>query len=70
MESATALNVTSQEISSPKSFFLPPYTQVFENKSGFLPDLSIIDLLFNLGPEAGEYLKGSFFTTDFPDRTD
>ena len=31
------------------------YIQVFENKSGFIPDLSIIDLIFNLGPEAGDY---------------
>ena len=29
-----------------------PYYQVFETKYGFLPDLSIIDLLFNMGNEA------------------
>jgi hypothetical protein len=34
----------------------PPYTQVFSQKHGFIPDLSIIDLLFNLGPESSEYL--------------
>ena len=28
-----------------------PYYQVFANRHGFLPDLSIVDLLFNLGPE-------------------
>ncbi|MEI6898280.1 MAG: WbqC family protein [Bacteroidota bacterium] len=33
------------------------YTQVFENKYGFLPDLSIIDLIFNLGPEARDYFS-------------
>ena len=27
-----------------------PYIQVFENKHGYLPNLSILDLLFNLGP--------------------
>ena len=32
------------------------YTQVFENKHGFLPNLSMLDLLFNLGPEALPYL--------------
>jgi len=48
----------------------PSYTQVFEAKSGFLPNLSIIDLLFNLGPEALEYLNGFSFTTDFTDYTD
>ena len=29
------------------------YTQVFEERHGFLPNLSVIDLIFNLGPEAG-----------------
>ncbi|NDV58019.1 WbqC family protein [Bacteroides sp. 519] len=28
-----------------------PYYQVFEARHGFLPNLSIIDLLFNMGPE-------------------
>jgi hypothetical protein len=35
---------------------MPRYIQVFEEKLGFIPDLSIIDLLFNLGPEAHDYL--------------
>jgi hypothetical protein len=35
----------------------PPYTQVFSLKHGFIPDLSIIDLLFNLGPEWSDYLN-------------
>ncbi len=33
--------------------FVPcPYYQVFQQKLGFLPDLSIVDLLFNMGPES------------------
>ena len=32
------------------------YYQSFNEKHGFIPNLSIIDLLFNLGPETGEYL--------------
>lgn len=32
------------------------YNQVFENKHGFTPNLSILDLLFNLGPDAKAYL--------------
>ena len=28
------------------------YYQVYERKHGFLPNLSILDLLFNMGPES------------------
>lgn len=35
----------------------PVYMQVFGERHGFVPGLSIIDLLFNLGPAAGDYLK-------------
>ena len=34
-----------------------PYVQVFDEKIGFQSDLSIIDLIFNIGPEATEYIK-------------
>jgi len=33
------------------------YTQVFDDKHGFLNNLSILDLLFNEGRYALEYLK-------------
>lgn len=33
------------------------YTQVFEEKQGFLSDLSVLDLLFNEGRYADDYLK-------------
>lgn len=36
--------------------FLPEYVQVFSSRLGFNPNLSILDLIFNLGPEAGIYL--------------
>ena len=32
------------------------YYQVYKQKHGFLPDLSIFDLLMNMGPEAALYL--------------
>ncbi len=35
----------------------PKYIQVFEEKSGFIPNLSILDLLFNLGPNSKTYLE-------------
>ncbi len=33
-------------------FVVQPYYQVFEARNGFQPNLSIIDLLFNMGPES------------------
>jgi hypothetical protein len=36
---------------------IPPYIQVFQNKHGFINNLSILDLLFNEGPNAKTYLK-------------
>lgn len=37
--------------------YCPSYTQVFEDRTGFIPNLSIIDLLFCEGPGAVELLK-------------
>lgn len=34
-----------------------PYYQVFEDKFGFTSNLSVIDLLFNEGPQAAHYLQ-------------
>lgn len=36
---------------------IKPYTQVFEDKNGFINNLSILDLLFNEGRYAVDYLK-------------
>lgn len=33
-----------------------PYTQVFENKKGFIDNLSVYDLLFNCGPRSLDHL--------------
>jgi len=41
----------------PSSGSFPEYIQVFSSRHGFLPDLSIVDLLFNLGPESKSYLS-------------
>jgi hypothetical protein len=36
---------------------VPRYTQVFQERHGFLPNLSTLDLLFNEGTESAEYLR-------------
>jgi hypothetical protein len=33
------------------------YSQVFENKYGHRNDLSVLDLLFNIGPESASYFR-------------
>jgi hypothetical protein len=38
------------------------YNQVFMEKHGFIPNLSILDLLFNLGPETSDYLHNLDFS--------
>ena len=54
-----------RELISPKShvvdteFHPAPYYQVFREKWGFIPNLSIVDLLFNMGPESILVLKAS-----------
>lgn len=42
------------------NFILVEYPQVFNEKIGFLPNLSILDLIFNTGPEARVILSQSF----------
>ena len=50
----TAINPKHPE---PDADFLPkPYYQVYQQKHGFLSNLSILDLLFNMGPESIFYL--------------
>lgn len=39
---------------------LSPYYQVFQQKNGFISHLSIVDLLFNMGPESILVLRKSF----------
>ncbi|MDF2436701.1 MAG: hypothetical protein K0Q95_1077 [Bacteroidota bacterium] len=41
-----------ESLSSDPAFEPKPYSQVFETRHGFLPNLSIVDLLFNEGSRA------------------
>ncbi len=49
--------ITPRHPSADAVFSPKPYYQVFEQKFGFLSNLSIIDLLFNMGNEAKLWLK-------------
>jgi hypothetical protein len=42
---------------SDPEFCAKPYYQVFAQKHGFLPNLSILDLLLNMGPESIFFLR-------------
>ena len=46
------------------AYALPEYRQVFTERQGFLPDLSILDVLFNLGPESVDYLMSIKLSAD------
>ncbi|MCF0207003.1 MAG: WbqC family protein [Bacteroidales bacterium] len=39
------------------SFTPKPYIQVFGDRYGFVPNLSILDLIFNLGPESRSHIE-------------
>ncbi|WKK67308.1 WbqC family protein [Lutimonas zeaxanthinifaciens] len=45
------------EAKKEKAYDFEPYIQVFSSKYGFLPNLSILDLLFNEGTNALDYLE-------------
>lgn len=50
--------VISPKAKDTDPWFTPtPYYQVFKERFGFLPNLSIADLLFNMGPEGILWLK-------------
>ncbi|MFD2101035.1 WbqC family protein [Flagellimonas iocasae] len=54
--------VEAKKEPSPK---IEPYTQVFDDRHGFIPNLSVLDLLFNEGPNTLSYLQNQ--SLDFLD---
>ena len=52
--------ISPKRTNNEDAFFSPvPYHQVFKSRTGFIPNLSIIDLLFNTGKEAYGILRDS-----------
>ena len=51
-ESLELLNAKEKKV-----FKTPVYRQVFDSKYGFISNLSILDLIFNVGPESLDYLS-------------
>ena len=51
------INTENEPVLRYSNLMTPQYYQVFVHKHGFVPDLSIIDLIFNLGPESVLYLE-------------
>ncbi len=45
-----------ESLNSDKYFEPKKYSQVFENRHGFIPNLSVVDLLFNQGSRAMEFI--------------
>jgi hypothetical protein len=50
------------EVKSDKGYSFSPYTQVLQEHHGFLPNLSVLDLIFNEGPAALHYLESQEIT--------
>ena len=54
----SAQGIDLRKVSKKGQLNNPRYIQVFEEEVGFESDLSILDLLFCLGPETKSYLEG------------
>jgi hypothetical protein len=52
-----AISPKARERKSLVSLDYPAYYQVFKDRFGFMPNTSIIDVLFNLGPDTKSYLE-------------
>ncbi len=48
-----------RNIAYDREFRIVEYSQVFAQTHGFIPNLSILDLIFNMGPESGRVLRES-----------
>lgn len=60
VEDTRELILPKRALTDDPAFRPQSYHQVFEQKHGFLPNMSILDLLFNKGPESRLVLRDSF----------
>jgi len=44
----------------PEGYKNVPYHQVFQDRTGFFPDISVLDMLFNEGPRAADLIRASW----------
>ncbi len=56
------INPKNYKNNNPLKLTIPEYRQVFSPKSGYIANLSIIDLIFNTGPDAINYLAEYYET--------
>lgn len=60
--SAEILDVRNKfNLKNIESFSIPEYYQVFSSSTGFITQLSVLDCIFHLGPEALSYLMSFHF---------
>jgi len=48
--------LSNRNIEAKSEYLFPEYTQVFSERQGFIRNMSILDALFNLGPDTAKYL--------------
>ena len=57
MEDSRIKNVPNPGGEQISTLDFPPYQQVFSERTGFMPNLSCLDLLMNLGPDTQKYIQ-------------
>lgn len=57
LNSESFIDLTAEFVKKRPTLPLPKYTQVFSDRFDFVSDLSVLDLVFNLGPRALFYLQ-------------
>ena len=59
VENDFRMAINPRSVQPDEQLTLRPYFQVFQSKYDFIPNLSIVDLLFNMGPESYVVLRSA-----------